>query len=127
MIATAKYKILAAALVLAAATASGVVHLRQAEKLGEVRQMCTTERAEYALAAEKAKQEALEEARHRHEEELRVLRAEKQTQAEQNIVLREMFDRTVGSLEQELERLAQQEPEMMPWLDTPVPSSLQPH
>lgn len=119
-----KYAVLAFAALLVLALLSAWYHLRQAAALGEEKMRCRLSQAEFALAAQFETQELLDEIRAAHEAERRRLLAEKEQQRQDNEVLREMFDRTVDSLGTELEEQAQQQPEIVPWLEMPVPSSL---
>ena len=119
-----KYAVLASAALLALALLSAWYHLRQAAALGEEKMRCRLSQAEFALAAQIQTQELLEQVRAEHEAEQRRLIAQRDAQAQEVATLRQMFDRTVGALETELEQQSQQQPEIVPWLDTPVPSFL---
>lgn len=109
---------------IAVAVGSVMLHLRQAEKLGEAKSDCETRFAEFALKQEQATQSALEEAREEARIEQERLQKERDRQAEEARLLRDQFDITVGALTEELDRRAAEQPEIVPWLDTPYPRSL---
>ena len=123
-VAARKYLLIMIAGAVAVAALSVKLHLHQAEKLGEARENCQTRFAEYALEREQLTQRLLREAREEAARERLRLQQERDRQAQEARALREQLDITVSALAEELDRRAAAQPEIVPWLDTPVPSSL---
>ena len=107
------------------AVLSAKLHLHQAEKLGEAKRQCDLDFAEYAFEKEIATQELLAKAREEARLEQIRLKAERDRQAETARALREQLNTTVSVMAEELDGRAAAQPEIVPWLDSPVPPSLQ--
>lgn len=109
---------------LAIAGGSVALHLKQARDLGKAENDCDLRFAIYRLARTAETQRLLADVQAESEAALEQARRQRDQAAEELLSLREMFDTTVSAFENELEDLARQQPEIVPWLDTPVPPSL---
>jgi hypothetical protein len=108
----------------AVAAGSVALHLKQAKDLGKAENDCDLRFAVYEV--EKRKELARLEAnmRMRAEVQAQKLRLERDAVSQELQALRAAFDTTIDAFEGELEEMARQQPEIVPWLDTPVPQSL---
>lgn len=92
--------------------------------LGEEKQRCETRFEAFSADAERQKSEALEQMRKETQAEKDRLRLERAAQAQELAYLRRMTLSLVDDLERLLIEQERQEPEIVPWLDTPVPLQL---
>ena len=123
-VAARKYLLIMIAGAVAVATLSVRLHLLQAEKLGEARENCQTRFAEYALARNIEIAAIKTELRMEAEREQLRLRRERDRQARDAAKLREQINVIVAAYSERLDAQAEEKPEIVPWLDTPVPPSL---
>lgn len=123
-IATHKWMLAGAVGLVGLVSTSVWYHVEQIKRLEREKLQCRLTMTEFELESRIATQELLADIRNRKAAEVRRLEQERDKQAQKVLGLREMFDTTVEAFEAELEELAKQQPEIVPWLDTPVPSSL---
>ena len=123
-IAARKYLLIMLSGAVVAAAGSIWLHLLQAEKLGEARETCNLRFATYQLRKEQETQRLIAEVEMQAQAELSRIRKERDVVSQDLQALRQAFDDTVSAFDRELEDLARQQPEIVPWLDTPVPPSL---
>jgi len=119
-------KYLIALVTILGATAAGSIalHLKQAKDLGIAESDCDLRFAMFELE----KRDEIEELQMRleadHARELTRLREERDRKAEELAGARQALDSTITAFDAELNNLAQQTPEIVPWLDMPVPPVL---
>ena len=119
-----KYLIAMLAGAIAIAAGSIWLHLKQAQWLGQAEESCETRFAQFELQSRIETQLLLDQMREEAIAERERLVIQRNRQAQETQALREMFDITVSELEKKLNEQANQQPEIVPWLDTPVPQSL---
>ena len=123
-IAARKYLLIMLSGAVVVAAGSIWLHLKQAQWLGQAEESCETRFAQFELNSRIETQLLLDEMREAAIAERERLIIQRERQAEEIQALREMFDITVSELEKELNKQAAQQPEIVPWLDTPMPQSL---
>lgn len=110
-------------LLVTALGASAMYNIKQAQDKGELRQQCETEKEAYRADAKTALQEAKDAAEERWQEAL-TEREERVEQLENRLATalerKEEADREITTLMRE----HRQDPEVVTWLDTPVPEQL---